>query len=108
MDLWQQVQQVFDAALQHSPDKRQKFLEQEGGSNQELRREVESLLAAHEESDSFMAEPAIAGRPGLHFSLYRLAFLRGDVAGMQQQVAWATGKPGLEDRFLSMQSDTEV
>ena len=42
MNLWQQVQQLFDAALQHSPDKRQEFLEQECGSNQELRREVES------------------------------------------------------------------
>jgi serine/threonine protein kinase/tetratricopeptide (TPR) repeat protein len=61
-DLWKQVQQLFDAALQHSPEKRQEFLEQECGSNQELRREVESLLAAHDESDSFMAEPAVAGK----------------------------------------------
>jgi len=61
MDLWQQVQQLFDAALQHSPEKRQEFLEQQCGSNLELRREVESLLAAHGESGSFMGEPAIAG-----------------------------------------------
>src|SRR5882762_8671617 len=60
MDLWQRVQQLFDAALQHSPEKRQEFLEQECGSNQELRREVESLLAAHGESGSFMGRPAIA------------------------------------------------
>jgi eukaryotic-like serine/threonine-protein kinase len=62
MDLWQQVQQLFDSALQHSPEKRQEFLEQECGSNQELRREVESLLAARDESGSLMAEPAVAGR----------------------------------------------
>jgi serine/threonine protein kinase/Tol biopolymer transport system component len=61
VDLWQRVQQLFDAALQHSPEKRQEFLEQECGSNQELRREVESLLAAHDQSRSFMAEPAVAG-----------------------------------------------
>src|SRR5438132_12158025 len=61
IDLWLQVQQLFDAALQHSPEKRQEFLEQECGSNQELRRQVESLLAAHDESGSFMAEPAVAG-----------------------------------------------
>src|SRR5256886_15972461 len=61
IDLWQQVQQLFDSALQHSPEKRQEFLKQECGSNQELRREVESLLAAHDESGSFMAEPAVAG-----------------------------------------------
>jgi eukaryotic-like serine/threonine-protein kinase len=61
MDQWQRVQQLFDAALQHSPETRQEFLEQECGSNQELRREVESLLAAHNESGSFMEGPAIAG-----------------------------------------------
>jgi eukaryotic-like serine/threonine-protein kinase len=61
MDEWQQVQQLFDAALQHSSEKRQEFLDQECGSNRELRREVESLLAAHEQSGSFMAEPAVAG-----------------------------------------------
>jgi Tol biopolymer transport system component len=61
MDLWQQVQEIFDAALQRPPEKRKEFLDQECGSNQELRREVESLLAAHDESGGFMAEPAVAG-----------------------------------------------
>src|SRR6266853_1459536 len=36
------------------------------------------------------------------------AFLRGDFARMEQQVAWAAGKPGDEDRLLSAQSDTEA
>ena len=45
---------------------------------------------------------------GLREYMYVLAFLRGDVAGMQQQVAWAAGKPGDEDFLLSMQSDTEA
>jgi serine/threonine protein kinase/tetratricopeptide (TPR) repeat protein len=61
MDQWHQVQQLFDSALQYSPEKRQEFLDQKCGSNQKLRLEVESLLAAHHESSSFMAEPAIAG-----------------------------------------------
>ena len=61
MDLWQEVQQLFDCALQYPPDKRGEYLEQACGPNHELRREVESLLAAHEESDTFMAEPALAG-----------------------------------------------
>lgn len=45
---------------------------------------------------------------GLRAYMYLLAFLRGDVAHMEQQVAWATGKPGDEDLLLSMQSDTEA
>jgi eukaryotic-like serine/threonine-protein kinase len=44
----------------------------------------------------------------LHGNVYLLAFLRGDTAQMQQQAAWAEGKPGYEDLFLSMQSDTEA
>jgi eukaryotic-like serine/threonine-protein kinase len=44
----------------------------------------------------------------LRQSMYYLAFLRGDPAEMEQQLAWATGKPGDEDALLSMQSDTEA
>jgi eukaryotic-like serine/threonine-protein kinase len=44
----------------------------------------------------------------LRLSIYNLAFLREDSARMQQQVAWAAGKPGDEDRLLSAQSDTEA
>jgi DNA-binding winged helix-turn-helix (wHTH) protein/tetratricopeptide (TPR) repeat protein len=44
--------------------------------------------------------------PGLRFSLYSLAFLRNDAAGMAQQVAWSAGKPGVEDFMLFAESDT--
>jgi tetratricopeptide (TPR) repeat protein len=44
----------------------------------------------------------------LRASLYLLAFLEGDRAQMEQQVSWATGKPGVENLLLSMQSDTEA
>ncbi len=40
--------------------------------------------------------------------IYSLAFLRGDSAQMEQQVAWGAGKPGAEDVLLSAQSDTEA
>ncbi len=44
----------------------------------------------------------------LRQKIYNLAFLRGDAAQMEQQVAWGAGKPGDEDLLLSMQSDTEA
>jgi DNA-binding winged helix-turn-helix (wHTH) protein/tetratricopeptide (TPR) repeat protein len=44
--------------------------------------------------------------PALHITLYPLAFLRNDLAGMAQQVAWAAGKPGVEDVLLAMEADT--
>jgi len=46
--------------------------------------------------------------PQLHGNLYLLAFLRGDAAGMQQEMTWAMGKPEGEAAILSLQSDTEV
>jgi eukaryotic-like serine/threonine-protein kinase len=44
----------------------------------------------------------------LRQALYQLAFLRGDLGLMEQQVTWSAGKPGDEDVLLSMQSDTEA
>jgi DNA-binding winged helix-turn-helix (wHTH) protein/tetratricopeptide (TPR) repeat protein len=37
---------------------------------------------------------------------YELAFLQGDTQGMGREVAWATGKLGIEDLFLNYESDT--
>ena len=86
MDLWQHAQQLFDAALQHPSDKRREFLEQACGANQELRREVESLLAAHDESGSFMREPALAGMADvLHRATSR--FRPGDTLGVYKVLA---------------------
>ena len=44
----------------------------------------------------------------LHWGIYQLAFLKGDAAEMERQVAWAAGRPGTEDLLLSFQSDTEA
>ena len=41
-------------------------------------------------------------------SLYWLAFLQRDDALMRQQLAWAAGKPGVEDALLTEESDTEA
>ncbi|HZM09231.1 MAG TPA: protein kinase, partial [Candidatus Limnocylindrales bacterium] len=46
--------------------------------------------------------------PSLRVTRYSLAFLRGNNAAMQEQLAWAMGKPGTEDILLSAQADTEA
>jgi serine/threonine protein kinase/Flp pilus assembly protein TadD len=40
----------------------------------------------------------------LHINLYKLAFLKDDVAGMSQQVTWAENQPGVEDVLLVMEA----
>jgi eukaryotic-like serine/threonine-protein kinase len=44
--------------------------------------------------------------PTLHRRLYLLAFLQNDAVGMAQQVAWAAGRPGVEESFLEYEADT--
>ncbi|HXT25100.1 MAG TPA: protein kinase [Candidatus Eisenbacteria bacterium] len=46
--------------------------------------------------------------PYLRAALYQLAFLKNDRAGMAQNVAWAAGKPGIEDVMLAMEADTNA
>jgi hypothetical protein len=44
--------------------------------------------------------------PYLRAVLYQLAFLKNDSAGMAEQLAWASGKSGIEDALLGMDADT--
>ncbi len=44
--------------------------------------------------------------PWFPLALYDVAFLQHDAAGMEQQIAEATGKPGVEDQILFLESET--
>jgi eukaryotic-like serine/threonine-protein kinase len=44
--------------------------------------------------------------PWFPLVLYNVDFLQHDTAGMEQQVADATGKPGVEDQILFLESET--
>jgi eukaryotic-like serine/threonine-protein kinase len=56
---WQEVKDVLEAALQLDADKRRAYLDQVGASDQSLRHEVDSLLAAGDEmATDFLQAPA--------------------------------------------------
>jgi serine/threonine protein kinase/Tol biopolymer transport system component len=57
-DRWQQIKEVFHSALEHEPAARAAFLARACASDETLRREVESLIAAHEKEGSFIDSPA--------------------------------------------------
>ncbi len=44
----------------------------------------------------------------LHLARFELAFLQGDRAGMQEQVRWGEGRPGVEDRLLQNWATAEA
>ena len=54
---YQKAGDLYHAALELAPEDRTAFLEQSCGSDVDLRREVESLLAAHQQAGQFIEEP---------------------------------------------------
>ncbi len=57
---WGQVEQIFHAALQVEESRRGELVRKSCAGDDDLRREVESLLAHHSESASFIETPAFA------------------------------------------------
>ncbi|HEX8068830.1 MAG TPA: protein kinase [Pyrinomonadaceae bacterium] len=86
---WQQIERLFHAALAHAGEERAAFLAGACGGDEALRREVETLLAAHAEAGSFIETPAAdvaadllaaaPGKltPGQQFDHYRIEALLG-------------------------------
>ena len=56
---WQQVKELLYKALETEPEKRRAFLDENCGDDVELRREIESLLDAHDGSGGRLESPAI-------------------------------------------------
>jgi serine/threonine-protein kinase len=55
---WQRVKELFEAASELGPTEQTAFLAQVCFDDEEVRQEVESLLAAHERDPDFMNKPA--------------------------------------------------
>src|SRR5262245_41537138 len=55
---WKQIEKIYDAALELDASRRASFLDQACEGDEELRKEVASLLASDEQAGSFMAASA--------------------------------------------------
>ncbi len=58
-ELWKQVKRIFISAIERDPSERAAFLDRECDADDALRAEVESLIASHEEAESFIESPAL-------------------------------------------------
>jgi len=56
---WQEVKKILYAALELDPAERSSFLDGECHSDQELRREIESLMDAHDHAEKRFESPAL-------------------------------------------------
>ncbi len=82
---WQQLDRLFHSALERAPEERAAFLDQACAGDQQLRREVEVLIAAHERAGSFIEKPA------LEVEAWSLANQRGD-AGNESMLGKTVGR----------------
>ena len=56
---WRQIEQLYQAVLERQPDERGRFLREVCSTDEELRREVESLLAYETETAMMLDRPAL-------------------------------------------------
>jgi serine/threonine protein kinase len=56
---WRQIEEIFQSALQVEEDQRAAFIGQACAGDEGLRLKIESLLAHHQESGSFLQNPAM-------------------------------------------------
>ncbi len=57
---WQQVREILEPALERAKDDRVAYLDLACGDDDDLRREVESLIAASDEADDFIETPPLS------------------------------------------------
>jgi len=75
---WQEVKCIFDAASERDPSERNAFLDAACQTDAELRSEVDSLLAAHQEAGSRYDAPIVPEAPsadpmiGRHIASYKI------------------------------------
>src|SRR5262245_17371840 len=60
---WERVIDLFQSALERAPEERAAFLDESCQDDEEMHREVESLLSSHERAENFIEVPAFKAAP---------------------------------------------
>ena len=89
-DRWERITEIHDAALEVAEDERPYFLEHACQGDEELRREVESLLAYAQQAQKFI------NRPALQLTAEKLATEPPSLVGWQ---AWPLPDSGCIGRW---------
>ena len=95
-DRWEEINRIYDAAVEVEEKKRASFLENACDGDEELRREVESLLAYDQQAQQFI------DRPALQLTAERLASEPPSLVGRKlgpYQVQVLLGSGGMGDVY---------
>src|SRR4029434_11265388 len=60
---WEKVIDLFQSALEQAPEERAAFLDESCHGDEDMRREVESLLISHQRAENFIEAPAFEAAP---------------------------------------------
>ena len=102
---WRQVEGVFERVLELRAGERPAALERACGSDEELRREVESLLAAHAEAGSFIDSPSLF-LPHQALDGGGAALSPGQVIG-RYRIVREIGRGGMGTVYLAARADEQ-
>jgi non-specific serine/threonine protein kinase/serine/threonine-protein kinase len=102
---WQQVKDLFGSALGETPAQRAAFLASACGGDDDLRTQVESMIAAHEQDGDFIEAPAFERAMGL-FAGGPAEAVAGRHVG-PYKIARELGHGGMGAVYLAVRADDQ-
>ena len=104
-DRWQKIEELFGAALECAPEERLAFVAKASGSDETLRREVETLLASHRQAGDFIQAPAFQEALNV-MNVSQSALERGHRLG-RYEIIREIGHGGMGTVYLAARADDE-